>query len=147
MAKISPKARISIDKFLSFAAQQNDKAWLEYCGNGALILKLIANQCDVSRSTFYDNDDLRKEVLKVGIDLLDKNIIERLPYEKDDKTVKHTKSKRAKDNKELATLQAENNKLQNKVSELQAQLNDKDNKLTRFEAMESILGRTGRMPR
>ena len=54
---------------------------------------------------------------------------------------------RDRTNKEIAKLQEENRKLQNKVSELKGELDDKRNKLARFEAMEDILEKTGRMPR
>ena len=147
MSKISPKALISVDKFLSFVSMQEDTDWHEYCDNGALNLRLIATECDISRSTFYSNQHIKGEVIKVAKDLLNKNIIDRLPYLEEGKATKPASLMRDRTNKEIAKLQEENRKLQNKVSELKGELDDKRNKLARFEAMEDILEKTGRMPR
>ena len=147
MTKANPKALISVDKFLSFVSMQEGGDWHEYCDNGALNLMLIAAECDISRSTFYCNEHIKKEVMKVALALLDNGVIDRLPYEKEEKTPDQAAPRRDRTNKEMAKLQEENRRLQNKVSELKSELDDKKKKLSRFEAMEDILGKTGRMPR
>jgi uncharacterized protein YlxW (UPF0749 family) len=126
---------------------QTDNDWHEYCDNGALNLKLIATECDLSRSAVYQNGHLKKEIKRVAIELFNNSIIDRLPYEEKASSSVSSTIKRDRSNREIGKLHEENRKLQNKVSELQAGLRDAKNKLARYEAMEAILENTGRLPR
>jgi hypothetical protein len=147
MVKISPKARISVEKFQLFTSTLDDNSWLDYTDKGGLNLKLIALQCDISRSILYSNKHLKSEIIKIGTSLLDKGIIEQLPYENDEKVIKAKSTHVTKNSKELEQLRSENQRLNNRVNELIAQLDDKNNKLSKFEVMEKVLGETGRIPR
>jgi hypothetical protein len=147
MAKIDYKARSSVEKFQLFASALDDNSWLDYNYKGALNLKLIGSLCGISRSTLYSNEHLKSEIIKIGTSLLDKGIIQVLPYEKDEKVIKARSTHVTKNSKELEQLRSENQRLNNRVNELIAQLDDKNNKLSKFEVMEKVLGETGRIPR
>lgn len=147
MTKLNPRAVEGRDKFLDFIASLQKKDWHEYCHNGRLNLSMIADECGISRSTINNNVLVKAEVLSIATKLYEEGIIESLPYQAKDKKINSVSPFHERTNKEMAKLHEENRKLQNKVSELQASLADMKAKLNQFEAMERILGESGRLPR
>lgn len=148
MAKVSPKAKSSLEKIRSFAVMQDDDSWLDYIDDGALNLKEIAKICSISRSTLYDNKLVKSEIISLATQLLNNGVIQKLPYVKNDaKLASVNKAAITNTSKEMEKLRSENQSLKNRINELIVQLDDKNNELSKFNSIEKILGDTGRVPR
>ena len=143
----SPKARESLEKLLSFAAQMNDDDWVEYCDKGGLNLKLIASESGLTRSVVYQNDFVKNALIDIAKPLYEKGIIEKLPYESKVEVKTVITAIRERKSQEISKLAEENRKLKNKVAELQAEVKSTREKLQRFHLQEKVLINNGRLPR
>tara|TARA_R110001606_G_scaffold177769_2_gene324442 strand:+ start:11713 stop:12159 length:447 start_codon:yes stop_codon:yes gene_type:complete len=148
MANISPKAKSSLEKIQSFAVMQDGDSWLDYIDDGALNLKEIAKICNISRSTLYDNAMVKNEIIRLATELLNRGVIQKLPYASSDSGLaKASKTAVSKFNKEIEVLRLENQSLKNRINELLVQIDAKNKELLKYNSIEKILGDTGRVPR
>lgn len=148
MAKISLKAKSSLEKIQSFAVMQDGDSWLDYIDDGALNLKEIAKICNISRSTLYDNAMVKNEIIRLATELLNRGVIQKLPYASSaGRLAKVNKAAVSKFNKEIEGLRSENKSLKNRINELLVQIDAKNKELLKYNSIEKILGDTGRVPR
>jgi len=144
---ISPKAKESLDKFLSFVDLTTGNEWQEYIEAGSLNLKLIASECGFSRSVVYQNSHVIEAVKTLAETLLEDGAIERRPYEEKLKEGVLEPPIRDRSNRVVAQLKEENRKLQNRVAELQGIVKAHENTIDKYENKQHQLFNTGRLPR
>ncbi|MGO0308416.1 hypothetical protein ACTL6P_17780 [Endozoicomonas acroporae] len=144
---MNEKSRKSLEKLLGFAAQIAEKDWTEYCDRGGLNLKLIGKDAGITRSVLYHNDHVKNALLDIAKPLLEKGVIEKLPYESKQEVKADSSFIRERKSQEINKLKEENRRLANKVADLQAEVKSHREKLKRFELQERILTTTGRLPR
>ena len=106
--RMHPAAKANLTKLAELLGQLDDEAWWDYIDNGAIDLTALAKELNISRSSIYQNDHIKRYLLNKAESLISKKMIVELPYRSREKNlqIKHLQTQVAELSAEIDGLKA-----------------------------------------
>ena len=135
------RSREIVKQFLHWFNNMPEKEWVIYINKGSLNRSEIASTLKFARSTFNDNQRLKRALRGAEARLRASGIISSTKSSSSEPQLRDTGStQRRHDAQRTNRLEAQN-------ADLRSQLQEAKNKLKSFSVWEDYLKETGRMPR
>lgn len=155
--RMSPAGKANLLKVAELMGALDFDGWHDYIDNSALDLKGIAKELEISRSSLYQNEHIKRYILSKAQYLMEQGVIGELPYQaRTDGRETNDKSFDRYNNadKVIQEKNTEIKRLQLKVAELSAnldgvklELKKVKQDLERSDTRSRHLSQFGRMPR
>ncbi|HBN89299.1 hypothetical protein [Rheinheimera aquimaris] len=123
--RMHPAAKANLTKLAELLGQLDDEAWWDYIDNGAIDLTALAKELNISRSSIYQNDHIKRYLLNKAESLISKKMIVELPYRSREKNKisDHSAGMRySVTDKEIREKNLQIKHLQTQVAELSAEI-------------------------
>lgn len=141
-------ALVKFEKLFEFIDEQN--MWLEFIDSNLLNVSKLAVEAEVCRSVPYQNQKVNELIIDRAQDLLERQLIDYLPFQPKKKKEKGQSDKlpmRDISGKEIAKLKDDLRRLQNKVASLKIDLKSERTKKQQLEQKLNLVGINGRLIR
>lgn len=123
--RMHPTGKANLIKVAGLMGTLDADAWMDYIENGSIDLSAMAIELEMARSSFYQNEHIKRYVLSKAESLMMQGLIVELPYQTREKS--HQGCGGASEHysatdKEIREKNAEIKRLQLQVAELSANL-------------------------
>lgn len=155
--RMHPTGKTNLMKVAELMGRLDTDGWMDYIDNGSLDLKAMATELEMARSSFYQNEHIKRYVLSKAEALLVQGLIVELPYQTREKPARGDGSaigRYSVTDKEIREKNAEIKRLQLQVAELSANLDGlkaelrlAKNELEKSDIRSHHLAQFGRCPR
>tara|TARA_R110002167_G_scaffold233021_1_gene438195 strand:- start:659 stop:1177 length:519 start_codon:yes stop_codon:yes gene_type:complete len=157
MDRMHPTGKINLIKVAELMGTLDADAWIDYIDSGTLDLKAMATELEMARSSFYQNEHIKRYVLSKAEGLMVQGLIVEMPYktrEKQNCPSGKLVGRYSATDKEIQEKNVEIKRLQIKVAELSAcldglktELRAAKNELEKADIRSHLLTQFGRYPR
>jgi hypothetical protein len=143
---IPKSAKDNLVKLAAFAVNLADDEWRDYERLGALDLKRIAQNAQISRSSIYQNEHIKKYILAKSQMLLDLGLISQLPFAATNKKKLNHKGKKPSESKSDEGNNVNEELINSKLALAEREVRDLREIVKFFKGRDAQIFSTGRMP-